>query len=227
LYYFVGKGAFNIDGVGPRIIDLLLDHNLINRADDLFTLTKGDLLPLPGFKERSAQNVVDAIDAVRTIPLERFLTALSIDHVGEETARVIAAALPSIDRIRTADVDTLRTIEGVGEIVADSLYSWLRAKDHREFLDALISHVRIEAPAAVEKSGPLTGKTIVFTGTLPTLSRTDAEERARTNGAHVSSSVSPKTDYVVAGNDPGSKADKARDLGVRIISEDEFLRLIA
>ncbi len=225
LYYFVGKGAFNIDGVGPRIIDQLLDSNLINRADDLFTLTKGDLLALPGFKEKSAQNVIDAIYAVRTMPFDRFLTALSIDHVGEETARIIASSLSNIDSVRKADIDTLQAIDGVGDIVAASLYAWMRVPEHIEFLDALLSHVHIES-ISLPKNGALQGKTMVFTGTLPTLAREEAEALARGEGAQVTSSVSKKTDYVVVGNDPGSKADKARELGVTILDENEFRRLL-
>lgn len=225
LYYFVGKGALNIDGVGPRIIDLLLDQNLINTADDLFTLTEGDLLALPGFKEKAARNVVNAINAVRTVTLDRFLTALSIDHVGEETARIIAMKLGSIDAIRHADRETLEAIDGVGDIVANSLYSWMRTPTHRRLLDALLSHIQIEATQK-QRGGKLEGKTFVFTGTLPTLPRAEAEELARVNGGTVTSSVSKKTDYVVVGDEPGSKASKAESLGVTILDEAGFRKLL-
>jgi DNA ligase (NAD+) len=225
LYYFVGKGALNIDGVGPRIIDLLLDQNLINSADDLFTLTEGDLLALPGFKEKAAQNVIAAINAVRTTPLDRFLTSLSIDHVGEETARIIAEALPSIEAIRTADIETLEAIDGVGDIVAASLYSWMRTPAHIRLLDALLSHIQIES-LQKQRGGKLEGKTFVFTGTLSSLPRADAEELVRMSGGTVTSSVSKKTDYVVAGTEPGSKASKAESLGVTIIDEAGFRKLL-
>lgn len=226
LYYFVSKTALNMDGVGPRIIDLLLDNNLINNAVDLFTLTKGDLLGLPGFKEKAAQNVIDAIDAVRTPPLHRFLVALSIQHIGEETARVIAEHFGTLEKIRKATEDEIASVYGVGEIVAESLYSWLHAKENEQYLDALLAHVR---PVAVERSaheGVLSGKTFVFTGTLPTLSRSAAEEMARAAGASVTSSVSKHTSYVVVGADPGSKADKAEKLGVAMLDEAGFLDLL-
>ncbi len=226
LYYFVSKGALNIDGVGPRNIDLFLEHNLINSAVDLFTLKEGDLVDLPGFKEKSARNVITAIQSARTVPLYRFLIALSIEHIGEETARIIAESFPSIERIRTASRDELAAVFGVGEIVADSLYTWMHEKVHSRELDALLAYITIESPAHNEKGTALAGKTFVFTGTLPTLTREDAENMVRKNGGSVTSSVSKNTSYVVVGEDPGSKADKAEKLGVSIISEEEFLKLM-
>jgi DNA ligase (NAD+) len=226
LYYFASKGAMNIDGVGPRIIDALLEHNLINTYVDFYTLTEGDILGLPNFKEKSAQNVIAAINATRTIPLERLLTALSIEHVGEETARIIAEACGTIDAVRKADESVLAEIYGVGEIVAHALVMWMHDGEHTKQLDALLMHVN---PTRVEKPGQdraLFGKSIIFTGSLPTLSRSDAEVLARTHGAHVVSSVSKKTDYVVVGTDPGSKATKALELGLTILDEAEFLSLI-
>jgi DNA ligase (NAD+) len=225
LYYFIGKHGMNMDGVGEKTIDLLLEHNLINTAVDLFTLTEGDLLGLPGFKEKSAKNTIQAINAVRTVPLDRFLTALGIEHVGEETARLIAEVFPTIDGVRNASREDLIAIHGVGEVVAHSLYSWLRQRDHRVFLDALLREVTIERKQAT-RSAKLDGKTFVFTGTLPTLGRTEAEDLARAHGAHVTSSVSKKTDYVVVGADPGSKAEKAQELGVTILDEEAFRALV-
>jgi DNA ligase (NAD+) len=226
LHYFVSRGALNVDGVGPRIIDLLLEQQLINTASDLFTLTEGDLLSLPGFKTRAAQNVLTAIHAVRKTPLHRLLVALSIEHVGEETARVIAEALPSIDAIRNASKEKLAAIYGVGDVVALSLRSWLDDAHHARELDALLSHITLEAPKRTQSATALSGKTMVFTGTLPTLSREDAETRARNAGAHVTSSVSKSTDYVVVGADPGSKAAKAESLGVAVLDERGFLKLL-
>lgn len=227
LYYFVSRGAMNVDGVGPRIIDLLLDHNLISTYVDLFTLTEGDLLGLPGFKERAAENVISAINTARTVPLHRLLVSLSIEHVGEETARIIAEALPSIDEIRSADRDTLAAIHGVGDVVAESLHSWMRNRAHSVLLDELLTHLTITNPVQERSVGPLSGKTIIFTGTLPSLGRTEAEEMARAAGAHITSSVSKKTDYVVVGADPGSKAAKAESLGVIILDEAGFRALLA
>lgn len=225
LYYFVGKHGFNMDGVGEKTIDLLLEHTLINTAVDLFTLQVGDLLSLPGFKEKSAQNVIDAIHAVRTVPLDRFLTALGIEHVGEETARIIAASFRSLDAVREASEATLMHIHGVGDVVARSLYTWLHDPEHHAFLNALLKEVTVVGTEKT-KSDVLNGKTFVFTGTLPSLGRTEAEEMARAHGAQVTSSVSKKTDYVVVGSDAGSKEEKARALGVTILNEGEFRALL-
>lgn len=227
LYYFASRKAMNIDGLGPRIIDLLLDNKLINNASDLFTLTEGDLIGLPGFKEKSARNVIVAIANVKTISLERFLTALSIPHVGEETARIIAHAFSTFSRVRTASVEELATVFGVGEIVATSLVTWLQKPAHIKEVEALLSHIIVtDTETEVRLETPLTGKTVLFTGTLTSMSREDAETRAREAGARVTNSVSTKTDYVIAGAEPGSKLAKATQLGVRVLSEEEFLRLL-
>lgn len=226
LYYFVSKGAMNIDGVGPRIIDLLLEHGLIASAADLFTLTVGDLRDLPGFKEKSAQNVIDAIAAVRTVSLHRFLTALGIPQVGEETARVIAEHFGSLQHIRAASKAALAAVYGVGDVVAHSLYTWLHDKQNEVALDALLGQVSVTEAVTVASS-KLQGKTVVFTGTLPTLGRDEAKELARKHGAKVAGSVSKKTDYVVVGEDAGSKARDAASLGVPLLNEAEFLALIS
>jgi DNA ligase (NAD+) len=226
LYHFVSRGAMNIDGVGPRIIDLLLEHNLINTASDLFTLTEGDLVSLPGLKEKSAQNVIAAIHAVRTVPLARLLVALSIEHVGEETARVIAESVGTIEKLRSMTVSDLAALYGVGEVVAESLVSWLGNKAYSRELDTLLSHLTIEGVKRAGAETALSGKTVVFTGSLPSLSRSEAEARAREAGAHVTSSVSKHTNYVIAGSDPGSKAEKAESLGVPILTEAAFLALL-
>ncbi len=225
LYYFVSKAGLNIDGVGPKIIDLLLDQNLVNTASDLFTLTMGDLLGLPGFKEKAAENVITAINSARRVPLYRFLTALGIEHVGEETARVIAEAFGTMENIREAKQEELEHVFGVGEIVAKSLHRWLRVPEHAHELDLLLSHIVLEKP---EKTGDasLTGKTFVFTGTLASLTREEGEDEVRKRGGSISSSVSAKTSYVVVGADPGSKANKAKVLGVMMLNESGFKKLL-
>lgn len=225
LYHFVSKHALNIDGVGPRIIDLLLDHNLIAHADDLFTLEVGDLADLPGFKEKAAQNVIDAIDVAREVPLHRLLVGLSIEHIGEETARRIAEHCGSLAAIRTATVDDIAPIHAVGDVAATSLVAWMRVPKNRRLLDALAQHLTIIPPAVRTTETALSGKTVVFTGTLATLTRDEAKERARRAGARVASSVSKQTDYVIAGDAAGSKAETAASLGAAILSEDEFLKL--
>jgi len=226
LYYFASKSGLNIDGVGPRIIDTLLEHNLINTYADLFTLTVGDIAILPGFKEKAAENVVRAINAVRSVPLHRLLTALSIEHVGEETARLIARECKTLERVRKADAETLAEIHGVGEVVALSLVSWMQKPEHQKLLTELLSHITVLPENQKENEGKFSGKTFIFTGTLPTLSRSEAEEMARREGAHIGSSVSKATDFVVVGIDPGSKAEKAEKLNVQTLSEEQFLALL-
>jgi DNA ligase (NAD+) len=226
LYYFASKGALNIDGVGPKIIDALLEHNLINTAADFFTLTEGDLVGLPNFKEKSAQNVITAIQNAKKVPLYRLLVALSIPHVGEETARIIALSFGTIKNIRSATRDELASVYGVGEIVADSLASWMHNAHNTKELDSLLKYLEVENAAVKKQDTLLEGKTFVFTGTLPTLSRDKAEDLARSNGGSVTSSVSKNTSYVVVGTDAGSKEAKARDLGVTILNEKQFLDLI-
>ncbi len=226
LYYFVSKGAMNIDGVGPRIIDVLLEHGLIANAADLYTLTVGDLKDLPGFKEKAAQNVIDAIAAARTVPLYRLLVSLGIEQVGEETARVIAEYFGTLAAIRSATESDLAAVYGVGEVVARSLYTWLHTKQNEVQLNALLAHVTV-TEAVTQTSGALIGKTVVFTGTLPNLGRDEAKDLARKQGAKVASSVSKKTDYVVVGEDAGSKASEAAALGVPQLSEADFLALIS
>lgn len=226
LYYFVSKGAMNIDGVGPRIIDVLLEHGLIANAADLYTLTVGDLNDLPGFKEKAAQNVIDAIAAARTVPLYRLLVSLGIEQVGEETARVIAEYFGTLAAIRSATESDLAAVYGVGEVVARSLYTWLHTKQNEVQLNALLAHVTV-TEAVTQTSGALIGKTVVFTGTLPNLGRDEAKDLARKQGAKVASSVSKKTDYVVVGEDAGSKASEAAALGVPQLSEADFLALIS
>lgn len=230
LYYFVSKTAFNMDGIGPRVIDQLLAHNYITNGADLFTLTEDDFLALEGFKEKSAHNAVQAIQKAREVPLHRFLVALSIEHVGEETARVVADAFGTFESIYNADEETLAQVYGVGNIVAHSLYSWLHDPLHATYIASLRAHVSIQNPQKQSRQTSeitgITGKTCVFTGTLPTLGRTEAEEMARAAGAVVTSTVSRKTDYVIVGEDAGSKAEKARTLGVTILDEQAFRALL-
>jgi len=221
LYYFVSKQALNIDGMGPKIIDLLLEHNLISTYADIFTLTRGDLDGLPGFKEKAVDNLLGAIETACTVPLHRLLVALSIQHIGEETARVIAEHCGSIDAVRSATHEELVAIDGVGEIVADAVIGWQKDPAQQQVLDALLPHLVILAPErAVRRS--LEGKTFVFTGSLARVTREEAAERVRVLGATVSGSVSKKTSYVVAGSDPGSKVDRARELNVPVLDEEKF-----
>lgn len=226
LYYFVSKQAFDIDGVGPRIIDLLLDTGLIQHHYDLFTLTVGDFESLPGFKNRAAANAVSAIAAARTVTLHRLLVSLSINHVGDETARVLAESFGSIEAIMEAGEAEIAAVYGVGATVAHSVYTWFRDPLNQQALAHLLEHVEIEASAAAQ-SDQLAGKTFVLTGTLEHYSRDEAKDLIRRLGGKVASSVSKSTDYVVAGADPGSKVDKAVELNVPVLSEAEFQALVS
>ncbi len=226
LYYFVSKQALNMDGVGPRIIDQLLDEGLISEPADLFTLEVGDLLALEGFKEKAAENTIKAIHNVRTIPLYRFLIGLSIDGVGEETARLLADRFGTFKALRKASEAEIAAIHGIGETVARSLTSWLAQTENQKLVDELLAHITLEESKPKQVNPKLKDKTFVFTGTLEHLGRDEAKQMARDAGAKVASSVSKKTDYVVVGADPGSKADKAVELGVWVLSEAEFVKLL-
>jgi len=227
LYYFVSKTALNIDGVGPKIIDALLEHGLISTYVDLFTLEFGDVKDLPGFQEKAAQNVIDAIQAARNVPLHRLLVGLSIDNVGEETARLMAETFGSLEAIRKASEADIAAIYGVGDTVAASVASWFTDSVHKKTLDGLLPFLNIENPKARTGGEEFAGKTFVLTGTLPTLTRDEAKALIRQHGGKVSSSVSSKTDYVVVGSDPGSKASEAERLGVTTLDESSFLSLVA
>ncbi|MEY2665689.1 MAG: hypothetical protein RLZZ480_794 [Candidatus Parcubacteria bacterium] len=224
LYYFVGKTAMNIDGVGPKIIDAFLDNGLISTHADLFTLTVGDIKDLPGFKDTSASNIISAINAVRVVPLHRFLVGLSIDNVGEETARLLADRFGSVAALRAATVEDIAAIYGIGEVVAEAIVAWFKDKNHQKMVDELLHFVTPEAEKAV--SATLEGKTFVLTGTLEQYSRDEAKEEIQKRGGKVSGSVSKKTDYVVVGAEPGSKATDAAALGVAILDEDAFVTLL-
>jgi len=227
LYYFVSKGALNVDGVGPRIVDLLLEHGLINTYADLFTLTVGDLKDLPGFKIKAAENAVSAITKAKVVPLYRLLIGLSIDNVGEETARLIAEHFGSLEAIRSAKVEEVAAIHGVGEVVAEALVNWFAHQSHLESLEELLPHLSIQNPDRNTGKATLAGQTFVLTGTLATMTRDEAKAKIRQLHGKVASSVSKQTSYVVVGSDPGSKANEAKRLGVAVLDEPSFLKLLA
>jgi DNA ligase (NAD+) len=226
LYYFVSKNALNIDGVGPKIIDALLENKLINNSADLFLLKTEQLLNLPGFQKKAAENVVNAIQKAKNVSLSRFLVGLSIEHVGEETAHLLAKNFSTIDLLIQASKDDLIAIDGIGEVVADKILEWQSDKDEQKLLKKLLLHINITNDAVVSKN-LLNGKSFVFTGTLSKLTRTEAQQMVRKFGGVVSGSVSKNTDYVVTGEEAGSKAKQAKTLGIKILSESDFLALIA
>ena len=224
---FVGKHALDIEGFGPRTIDQLLEKGLVQHYDELFTLTEGDLLPLEGFAEISAKKLVDSIQKARTVDLARLLVGLSIPQVGEETAIVLAEHFRSIDTLAKASALELDAIEGIGEKMAEEIYEWFREKRHVELVARLKKVLTIVKPASsARQSGKFLGKTFVLTGTMNSLSRDEAKEKIRALGGDVSSTVSKKTDYVVAGENAGSKLGRAEELGVSVLSEKQFLALL-
>ena len=227
LYYFVSKTAFNIDGVGPRIIDQLLDHELISDAADLFTLEEADFLTLPGFKEKSAHNAVAAIRAACNVTLPRLLVALGIEQVGTETAHLLAKYCKNIKRFLTIPTEELEAIPGIGEVGVKAIMAWRENRGAQVLLEKLLAHVKVEPFNLEAEAMPLSGQSFVFTGTLASLERIAAEELVRSLGGSVSSSVSKQTGYVVVGENPGSKAEKASNLGVPCLTEEQFKALIA
>lgn len=230
-HYFASKHAFDITHLGPKLLDQLLDAQLIANFDDIFTLKRGDLLNLPRFGEKSADNLLAAIEERRTVSLARFLTALSIPQVGEETAEDLANHFRTLDKIRQASLEELQAVEGVGEVVAHSVYDWFRERSNTNLITNLLKQIKImplvpPSTSDVDGGGKLKGKTFVLTGTLAGLSRDEAKARIKAAGGRVSSAVSAKTDFLVAGVEPGSKLDRARELGVRVLEEAEFLKLL-
>lgn len=226
-HYFVSKKAFNIDGLGPQILNLFLDNGLVSSYDDIFTLKKGDILELPGFQEKSAHNLLSAIENSKRIPLSRFLISLSIDHVGEEMAEDVAEAFGTLAAIQGAGRDDFERIEGIGPIVAESIHSWFSQKDNKRLVDRLLKYVQV-TPVKQKSTRvlPLKNKTFVLTGTLESLSRDEAREKIKSLGGDVHNSVSKNTDFVVAGENPGSKYTDAQKIGVKILTEKEFLKLL-
>lgn len=226
IIHFVSKPAFNIDGLGEKIVEQLLDEGLIKDAGDIFSLKRGDLEPLERFAQKAADNLITAIDESKQVTLPRFLYSLGIRHVGEETAHVLAQEFGSICSIKQASREELEEINDIGPRVAKSIVEYFRKEKNIDLLDRLQKNgVKIEE-VVQNISSELEGKKFVFTGSLDNFTRKEAKNKIRELGASPSSSVSSNTDYVVVGKNPGSKQDKAKDLGVGILNEDDFLEII-
>jgi DNA ligase (NAD+) len=228
LKHFVSRGAMDIDGLGEKQVAQLQEHGLVRSAGDLYRLTEQQLTELEGFGELSASNLVAAIEASKQRPFARVLFALGIEEVGEVTGRNLAQRFRDIDALLAATPEAVAETPGIGEKMASSI----RAQLDDERMRALIADLRKtglrfheEGPAPSE--GPLADKTLVLTGTLPELSREDATQRILAAGGRVTTSVSKKTDYVVAGESPGSKLEKAQRLGVSVLDEAGLLELLA
>ncbi len=219
--------AFEIDGLGPAIIETLHENKIINRPSDLFLLKPGDLMGLEGFAELSSKKLVDEIQAHKKIRLAKFILALGIRNVGEQTAIDLARHFGSLQNFLEASRETLEVIEGVGAIVAESVIAYLAEKHNRELIDSYIDNgVMVESVAKLKTSAAFEGKTFVLTGTLARMGRDEAKEKIRSLGGKSSGSVSKKTDYVIAGEEAGSKLDEAQKLGIKVLSEAEFMDMI-
>jgi DNA ligase (NAD+) len=227
--HFVGRSAMDIEGVGEKLVFRLFELGLVVRPSDLYRLTAAQLLELDGFQERSASNVIAAIDASRTRPFGAVLFGLGIPHVGEVIAQALARHFGSIDALQAAGAEEIAAVEGIGMVIAESVAAWSADPEHAALVDDLRqAGVRLEVSDAERPSagGLLAGKTFVITGTL-IRPRTEVEQLIQAAGGKVTGSVSARTDYVVAGDKPGSKLDRATALGVAVLDEDALLALLA
>jgi len=222
--HFVSKKAMNIDGLGDKIIEKLLEVGLIRDAADFYELEIGDILPLERFAEKSSANLIEAIDKSRKAPLARFIFALGIRHVGEETAIDLANNFGDILKIKNLRKEDLERVQDVGGVMAESIVEWFRDKNNADFLERLLKNVDLIKPKVINKVWR--GLKFILTGTLEKMARDEAKEKIRLFGGDVVSSVSKETDYLVLGADPGSKYEKAKKLGVKILDEGEFLKML-
>ena len=227
LIHFAHRRALDIEGLGEKIVDQLVDHNLVRTPADLYRLGFSALANLERMGEKSADNLIQAINQSRSTTLARFIFALGIRHVGETTAKDLANHYQSMHALMDAGLEDLLTVKDVGPVVADSIVSFMAEAHNREVIEQLLAS---GMQLSVEKkviSAAVAGKTFVLTGTFPTLSRDEAKDLLERAGAKVAGSVSKKTDYVVAGADAGSKLTKAEELGIAVIDEQAMLDLLA
>lgn len=226
--HFSSKGAFDIDGLGEKLIDQMVDRQRISSCADIFVLTVDDLKDLDRMGEKSAQNLTRAIADSQHISLARFLFALGIRHVGEHVARILSEKFESVGDIMAAETDRLEKIDGIGPRVAASITDFMRQEQNRATIRRLLAGgVEIYREMSAATGSPLSGKTFVLTGTLPSMTRSAAKVRIEAVGGKVAGSVSKKTDYVVAGESPGSKLDQAQELGITILDESQFYALLS
>lgn len=228
LIHFVSRDAMNIDGCGPSVINALLDAGLVRDAADLYSLRKEDLLKLERMGEKSADNLLTALAESKKNELDKLLFALGIRHVGAKVARILATEFGSMEKLQQAQPEELAQIRDIGDKIAESAVTWLNVPANIDMVERLAAAglTMTFTPPASQEDNPFFGKTLVFTGTMPTLGRAEAKTMAQDVGAKVSGSVSKKTDYVIAGAEAGSKLEKAQQLGVTVIDEAEFLRLL-
>jgi DNA ligase (NAD+) len=224
--HFVSKKAYDIDGLGEKIVEQLVDEGLIKNVADIFTLKFGDVAGLEGFGEKSAQNLIDAIENAKLVTLPRFIFALGISNVGIETAIRFANVFKTFQKLQAANFEELVAVDDVGPRVAESVLEYFKDSENIKLVATLFENgVHIQKLQEVQNN-KLQGKSFVFTGTMEKMSRDAAQDLVRSLGGEISGSVSKNTSYVVAGESAGSKLDKARLLGVEILTEDEFLKMV-
>ena len=227
LILFCSRSAMNVDRVGPKLLMQLLDHQIISDPAGLYRVTKAQLLTLERMGEKSAQNVLDSINGSKQTTLARLLYGFGIRHVGAHVAETLAGHFGAIDRLMDASFEEISDVPGIGPTIAQSVADFFRQGENRTIIKKLlVAGVHPAPPRKTAARGPLAGKHIVFTGTLTRFPRSRAEALVMERGAIVGESVSSKTDYLIAGEDPGSKLEKARKLKVSILAEQEFLKLI-
>ncbi|MBI3018664.1 MAG: NAD-dependent DNA ligase LigA [Deltaproteobacteria bacterium] len=225
LIHFVSRSAMDIEGLGRQWIETMVDQKMIHHFSDIYKLTKEKVLALERQGEKSAQNLIGAINASKKKPFEKFIYALGIRHVGENTAKLLAEHFQTLEKLMKATQEELEQIHEIGSIMAESIYDFFQDSKNVEEIKRLLAQ-GLSFIKTQKKSGIFSGKTFVLTGTLPTYSRDEAKKMIEDHGGKVSSSVSHKTDYVLAGTDPGSKLTQANELKVSIISEDDFKKMI-
>jgi DNA ligase (NAD+) len=226
--FFSGKDAMDIDHLGERVVEQLVMQGLIHHPSDLYRLTEKELEKLEGFKEKSIHNLLSSIERSRHVTLDRFILALGIPYIGETTAQLLAEVAGSIEVLETMGIDELESIDGVGEKMAQAIVDYFSEAEHRKEIQKLLAAgVAPKAEKIVTQKGhAFAGKTFVLTGTLASYSRSEAEKAIKERGGKVTGSVSQKTDYVLAGEDPGSKLDKAHALKIRVLTETEFKKML-
>ena len=226
LKYFAGRGQMDIENLGPALIDQLIENGLVGNFADLYKLSEVQLAGLERMAEKSAVNVIKAIEESKTRPLWRLIAALGIRHIGNQSAQILAEHFGSLSVLMTAGEEELAEIDQIGPTMAKSIYEYFRDPENRSMIDQLLAAgVKPEQPKT-RRSDKLAGKTIVVTGTLENLSRQQVQQAIRQAGGKSSSSISKKTNFVLAGENPGSKLDKARKLGIKVIDEKQFLKMM-
>lgn len=223
--FFAGKHAMDIDGMGVRVVEQLVEKGFVTRPSDIYLLTELEVAQLDGFKAKSIQNLLNSIDKSRDVTLEKFIMALSIPHIGARTAEDLAQKTGSIQALMKMSFDELKEIEGIGDVVAASIVNYFSDPDHQEEVNRLLQYgVKPHKVEVVSYSHhPFGGKTFVLTGTLEKYTRSAAAALIKERGGKIADSVTKKTDFVIAGEDPGSKLDKARQLGIAVLTEKEFI----